>query len=180
MSNYIVFDTTSLNIVKTGICPSDSVTIQAGEGQLALEGYGLPETHKVELDGEIYSIVEKTEQEKKEYIYTNMRDIPISLDLKWTKKEEDSAIEEYYMGMVDVNEWREKNYEKVYKLAIEKALIQELNLTRLVVHLARLVINNDKSVKSNLPDDIANIFTKLSSLEDLYSDISKNKENKGS
>ena len=110
MKNFIIYDKEG-TIKRIGVCPDNQVKIQPQENEFVIEGISDGISQKI-VDGKI---VDKTEVENNDYIYEMRKDSFPKLDFTLTDEEIDQQINEYYIGKVDVQQWKKDNYDWLRK-----------------------------------------------------------------
>lgn len=105
--NYVVYDLNG-NIIRNGTTSSQDLSSKIqSEGEFILEGVGSPSTHKV-VDG---ILVEKTQLEQEDYQYQMIElSYPPISNFNAPDEEIDQIINDYFMGRVDVSQWKLNHY----------------------------------------------------------------------
>ena len=105
MKNFIIYDKEG-TIKRIGVCPDNQVKIQPQENEFVIEGISDGISQKI-VDRKI---VDKTEVENNDYIYEMRKDSFPKLDFTLTDEEIDQQINDFFVGKVDVQQWKKDNY----------------------------------------------------------------------
>jgi len=108
IANFVVYDITTGRIIRTGTCPRELIPLQVtSENEWVMEGTANAATQKIEGT----SVVEKSMAEKDEELYTQrVKKFPTHLDVSLPDEELNKQISDYFLGRVDVAQWRLDNY----------------------------------------------------------------------
>jgi len=122
MANFIIYDTTSGEILSTGCCPTSLITKQQlPPGTAILEDTANPETQYIDV--ETRSILNRSDDDQAIWNYNKVKNkIPALSDVNDIDDDAlNVRIESFFYNQVNVSDWRIENY-AVLRLAAYSVL----------------------------------------------------------
>lgn len=110
MIPFCVYNNTNGNIIRSGYCDSDSLSIQVNNEEEAIyQGLVDPNSQTIDLiSGEP---VNRSEEEQSAYNYSILdSEVFPKISSTMTDTEIDTEIDSFYYGHVDVDAWKLENY----------------------------------------------------------------------
>lgn len=147
--SYVIYNDLG-EIIRSGSTSSENLDDKIlNAGEYVLEGVGRAETHKV-VDGQI---VEKTQEEQDDFRYDMVKDFYPTLDFTG---DIDQQIDDFYVGHVDVQQWKIDNYRW-----LRRQIYPEIGdqLDALLKYL---------KLKSDLEPEITDIISEWESVKDQF------------